>query len=218
MARIVLIHGAWHGGWCWDAVADRLRAMGHAVDAPDMPGGAATLADCGAVVGEGPALLVGHSLGGMVIEALAARATALVHLCSYLPRPGDSLAALDRMGGMPRNGPRNWPRDDQGRLLMPPEAAREMLYHDCPPPEVARALARLRPQPTGPMREPLPGPRIALPRHYILCRNDRAIAPGLQQAMLARAPVDQVHARDWGHSPFLSAPGELARLLDRIAR
>ncbi|MFN3526712.1 MAG: alpha/beta fold hydrolase [Paracoccus sp. (in: a-proteobacteria)] len=221
MARIILVHGAWHGGWCWDAVAVALRRAGHQVTAPDLPGHAgATLADCAAVVAgaAGPALLVGHSLGGMVIEALAAlapgHATGLVHLCSYLPLPGDSLARLDRLTGAP---PRAWPRDDQGRLLLPHDAARQMLYAGCPEAAVATTLARLRPQPVGPMRDPLTA-RADLPRDYVLCRDDRAIPQALQRRMLDRAPVTQQHDRDWGHSPFLQAPDDLAALLDQIAR
>lgn len=223
MARIILVHGAWHGGWCWDAVAMTLRRVGHQVAVPDLPGHAgATLADCAALVAEaaGPALLVGHSLGGMVIEAVAAlapgHATGLVHLCSYLPLPGDSLARLDRLTGAP---PRAWPRDDQGRLLLPQPAARKMLYADCPEPAVALALAQLRPQPVGPMRDALPGTmRAGLTRDYVLCRSDRAIPEALQRQMLDRAPVTHQHDRDWGHSPFLQAPDDLARLLDQIAR
>ena len=38
MATFVLVHGAWHGGWCWEDVAPRLAADGHAVFAPDLPG------------------------------------------------------------------------------------------------------------------------------------------------------------------------------------
>jgi pimeloyl-ACP methyl ester carboxylesterase len=38
MATFILIHGSWHGGWCFDHVADALRAAGHDVIAPDLPG------------------------------------------------------------------------------------------------------------------------------------------------------------------------------------
>ena len=38
MSTFVLIHGAWHGGWCWERVAPLLRAAGHAVHTPTLTG------------------------------------------------------------------------------------------------------------------------------------------------------------------------------------
>ncbi|TGN58364.1 alpha/beta hydrolase, partial [Paracoccus liaowanqingii] len=190
----------------------------HRALCPDLPGAPGTgLQDCVDALPSAPVVL-GHSMGGMVAEALAqARPPRLlIHLCSYLPRPGDSLAALDRLLPSP---PRRWPRDASGRLILPPEAARAMMYPDLPEAVVAPALARLRPQPVGPMRDPLPGPsRAAVRRHYIICGADRAIPPALQRAMIARAPVEHLHETPWGHSHFLSDPQDLAALLDRILR
>lgn len=218
MTRILLIHGAWHGGWCWEALAPALRSLGHqplCPDLPDAPG--TTLADGVAVLPDAPVVL-GHSLGGMLAEALAQSRPPrlLIHLCSYLPQPGDSLAGLDRLLPVP---PRRWPRDEQGRLILPPEAAQAMLYADLPRAQANGALARLRPQPVGPMRDPLPGPvRAQVRRDYILCGSDRAISPTLQRAMIRRAPVEYLHETPWGHSPFLSDPKGLARLVDQIIR
>jgi len=67
-------------------------------------------------------------------------------------------------------------------------------------------------------RDPLPGPRKQTTRHYVLCDRDRAILPAAQRAMLDRAPVDHLHHRPWGHSPFQSDPQALADLIDAIAR
>ncbi|TJZ94052.1 alpha/beta hydrolase [Paracoccus gahaiensis] len=218
MTYILLIHGAWHDGDCFAALARALAARGHRALCPDLPGAPATgLAECVAALPGAPVVL-GHSMGGMVAEALAqARPPRLlIHLCSYLPLPGDSLAALDRLLPSPA---RSWPRDAESRLILPPKAARAMLYSDLPEDLATAALARLRPQPLGPMRDPLPGPdRASVRRHYILCGQDRAIPPALQRAMIARAPVEHLHETPWGHSPFLSDPEGLAALLDRIIR
>ena len=208
MADIILIHGAWHGGWCWTATADALRDMGHRVACPELPDAPdTTLEDCVAAL---PAmvrpLVVGHSMGGMVAEAMTAPASALLHLCSYLPLAGDSLATLDRL--LPAQ-PRRWPRDDLGRLILPPDDARQMIYHDYP----HAPIHALRPQPAGPMRDRL-AQRRRITRHYVICENDRAIPPALQRAMIDRAGVDHIHHRPWGHSPFLSDPTGLARLID----
>lgn len=88
-SRFVLVHGAWHGGWCWDRVAGRLRAEGHVVLAPTLPGlgerahllsSALTVDACvedlqrqiEAWSGE-PVVLVGHSFGGSVALGVADR-------------------------------------------------------------------------------------------------------------------------------------------------
>src|SRR5438445_9607408 len=96
-ATFVLVHGAWHGGWCWARVAELLRALGHSVYTPSLTG----LGDRSHLAHEGVDLalhvqdvvnllemeelnrviLVGHSYAGMVITAVAARATSrLAHL------------------------------------------------------------------------------------------------------------------------------------------
>lgn len=216
MNDIALIHGAWHGGWCWDDTAAALRVQGWRVACPDLPDAPDTTLEQAVDVLPPARLILGHSMGGILAEALATRQSpkALIHLCSYLPLPGDSLATLDRLLPSP---PRAWPRDDQGRLILPPAEARAMMLHDVDAQVAADALDRMRPQPTGPMRAPCPGPRAVTTRHYILCRADRAIAPALQRAMLTRAPVDHLHQTDWGHAPFLSDPAGLARLIDAIA-
>lgn len=210
MAHILLIHGAWHDGSCWDKTAAILRKAGHDVACPDLPiHPGTTLADCVAALPvTPPPLVVAHSMGGMIAEAMTRPVKALVHLCSYLPLAGDSLSRLDRLLPAPS---RNWPQDEQGRLILPDGQARQMMYHDSP----AERLPPLRPQPTGPMRERLTVRRDVM-RHYILCENDRAIPPALQRAMVARATVDHLYSRPWGHSPFLSDPAGLAQLIDSL--
>ena len=82
--HLVLIHGAWHGGWCWDGVIAELRAAGHSAEAPTMPGQAPG-DDRSKVRFEdyvnrivdvlrkqpSPAVLVGHSSAGFLLQASA---------------------------------------------------------------------------------------------------------------------------------------------------
>jgi len=108
MTTFVLVHGAWHGGWCWVRVADRLRAAGHRVFTPTLSG----LADRSHLFGQSITLsthvrdiagllqwedlndvvLVGHSYGGMVITGVAERAAerigTLVYLDALIPDHG----------------------------------------------------------------------------------------------------------------------------------
>ncbi len=111
-ATFVLVHGAWHGGWCWRRVADRLTANGHYVVAPTLSGVGERshlppdiinlTTQINDVVGEikwkdlNNIVLVGHSYGGMVItgvaEQLRDRIAAIVYLDAFVPGDGQSLA------------------------------------------------------------------------------------------------------------------------------
>ena len=112
----ILVHGAWHGAWCWYKVVPLLEARGHKVVAPDLPGHGkdttkpeqVTLADyVNKVVSvandqNGPVILVGHSMAGVVIsqaaEVLGAnKISALIYLDAFLPANGESLFALVEM-------------------------------------------------------------------------------------------------------------------------
>jgi pimeloyl-ACP methyl ester carboxylesterase len=114
MATFVLVHGAWHGGWCWRDTAAALRAAGHQVFTPTHTGVGErshqsaeniTLEThirdvCGCIEWEelNDVILVGHSYGGMVItgvaDRMAGRIRALVYLDAFLPEHGDSLIGL----------------------------------------------------------------------------------------------------------------------------
>jgi pimeloyl-ACP methyl ester carboxylesterase len=114
MANFVLVHGAWHGGWCWRDTAAALRAAGHQVFTPTHTGVGErshqsaeniTLEThirdvCGCIEWEelGDVILVGHSYGGMVItgvaDRMADRIKALVYLDAFVPDHGDSLIGL----------------------------------------------------------------------------------------------------------------------------
>ncbi len=111
MTAIVLVHGAWHGGWCWRRVAQRLQAAGHEVYAPSLTG----LGDRAHLLSPSISLtthitdivniissrdlenvvLCGHSYGGLVISAVAdqlpERVAALVYLDALVPEHGQSM-------------------------------------------------------------------------------------------------------------------------------
>src|SRR5947199_8070365 len=108
MSTSVVVHGAWHGGWCWYKIAPLLEAQGHSVLAPNLPGhgddkrerpvtlDSYTNRICEIARAQvEPVILVGHSMGGIAItqaaENCSERAKALVYLCAFLPRNGESL-------------------------------------------------------------------------------------------------------------------------------
>ncbi|MFJ6620774.1 alpha/beta fold hydrolase [Kitasatospora sp. NPDC091335] len=225
----LLVHGAWHGAWCWDAVRAALDAEGwrsHAVDLPSSaPVGSvparsdgtrpAGLAEDAAAVRDhlrridGPVVVVAHSYGGApVTEAIAGAPNVVraVYLAAFQLDAGESLFSFL---GTPA------PADDTGHTP-PDEDARQVFFADVPGAEADRAVARLTPQSVRSFTEPV---RTAgwrtVPSSYVVCEHDRALEPSRQRVLAARA--DTVHRLPSSHSPFLSMPGELAALLAGIA-
>ena len=235
MARFVLVHGAWQGGWCWDRVAGLLRDRGHEVLAPDLlghgedplPAADQTMEGYIARVrevldaGAGPAVLVGHSMGGISISAAASAAPGkvakLVYLCAYLPLDGDGVMTLEKL--VPDRTDRSRLEFAEDGTAAPPLDDLPRFFGTADSAEVARIAPRLSRQARRPFVTPVAlGPALdGIERHYIECTEDRAIPPALQRAMAARAPGVVLHALPTDHSPFLSDPDGLAALLDRIA-
>ena len=243
MANFLLIHGSNGGAWCWGRVIPGLQAAGHDALAIDLPGqGADTTpleeitlyryadAVCDALDRmDGPVLLTGHSMGGMVITQAAAqrpeKLAGLLYVAAFLPQPGQSLIDITK-----------WPEaagdsvqanlvveGDPPVATMPPEAAPEALYHCCTPEQIAWALPQRASQPVIPFTQPFtPSDGVtaafdALPRAYVTCLQDRAIKPAAQTRMYSAAECDPVIEIDTDHSPWLSRTDELVAALDRVA-
>lgn len=238
MTTFVLIHGAWHGGWCWERLAAELTTKGHAVRAPDLPGHGADPANPAETTfahyvdrvlqtlreEPEPVVLLGHSMGGMPISAAAeaepGRVRALVYLCAFLPRDGESLMAIE--GRNPRSTvPSVVVPDPEGRTLtIPAERHRDLFYADLEEEDLPDVQARLTPQPAEPFGAVVSlGEAFAgLPKHYVECTRDGAISIELQRDMVAATPGVTMHVLNADHSPMLARPRELAELLDGIAR
>jgi pimeloyl-ACP methyl ester carboxylesterase len=217
MSTYVLVHGSFHGGWCWDGVVSRLQRAGHRALAVDLPGrgadtrpaAALTLDDYAqhvvdAIAAEKePVVLIGHSMGGVVVTQAAERAperiARLAYVCAFLPANGQSLLDLARTDG-------------ESVLLA---NARESFYHDCSDDDAERATARLIPESLAVVGTPVhtTAARFGrVPRSYIECSDDRALGPSLQKRMHAATPC-RVTRIVSSHSPFFSRPDELVRAL-----
>jgi pimeloyl-ACP methyl ester carboxylesterase len=218
MARVVLVHGAWHGGWAWDQVLPLLKEAGHDPVAVDLPsaGGTGSVADDAAVVraaveqSSEPTVVVAHSYGGIpttVATAGSAEVQHLVYVCAFMLDQDESLlGALDHV--VPP-----WIGVDEpagvSRVLDPMAA----FYLDVDPEQAESAVARLRTQTLASFADPITAAGWHdIDSTYILCTEDRAIPYAAQQAMSARAGT--VRTMESSHSPFLSQPRELVALLD----
>ena len=231
MSTFLLIHGAWHGGWCWHKVSPLLQARGHTVLTPDLPAlgidrtplASATLQSytdrvCEALAGCGESVyLVGHSMGGIAItqaaEAMPQRVRTLVYLTAFLLPTGRSLIEEAQADTGSAVLPNLVFASDQSSATVKPDAIRDVFYADCSPSDLALAQALLVPQAAAPFATPVQTTAErwgSVPRVYIECTADHAISLATQRSMQARLPCKRVLTMSTSHSPFLSAPQALA--------
>lgn len=227
--RIVLVHGAWGQAAHWGEIPNLLAGAGHEVVTVDLPSAGGSPSDpvlpgldeyAAAVADALPqgerSVLVGHSMGGMVISATAERCpervSQLIYVAAFLPKDGNSLLDLmqregETIGAAVRPGP------IPGTTRLDPEIARGILFHDLPVEAQDRALAALRIQPNAPQKD---RPRLSaarfgqVPRDYILCRRDRVISAGLQAQMCRESPCRHLRELEAGHFPQLACAEKLA--------
>jgi pimeloyl-ACP methyl ester carboxylesterase len=226
---VLLVHGAWTEGWVWGFVRVRLAERGvwsAPVDLPSAGSGTGGLREDVAAVRaalaalDGPAVLVGHDYGGVVITEAAAGDPAvghLVYVCAAMPGEGESLGSLmssdpvrSRIGETIRAG-------EDGLSRLEPAGARELLFDDVPHEVSGSMLAAL-----GTHRLSVFGEapaRIGWREHpstYVVTTEDRVLSPDLQRRMARHAgAVVELRA---GHFPLLSCAGELADAIARAAR
>ena len=239
MSALVLIHGAWHGAWCWRRVLPGLRAAGHGAHAVTLTGVGERahllrpdlrlrdhIADVlGLIDAEelgDDLVLVGHSYGGLVMtgvaDALLARGLKprhLVYVDAVTPHPGESWSS------------QHAPETVRARL----EAAAQRPDGAMPPPDAAVfgldgadrdwVNRRQTPQPAGVYQDRLDfdAARIAaLPRTFIDCTAPALPTIAVMRERVRREPGWQVVELATGHDPMISAPDALVALLLDCAR
>jgi pimeloyl-ACP methyl ester carboxylesterase len=226
MTTFGLVHGAYHGAWCWDLVAERLRAQGHTVVTPGLPcddptATADTYRDLvvEALGDADPVVLVGHSLGTFTISRVAAvrPVTGLVYLCMLPVGPPPALQQLPSDVMAPTfNAAERVERSD-GASEFAPGAGREVFFHACDDALAVWATGKLRAQFFGPIvgappLEAWPDSPIAV----ILARDDRVIAFEPAMRAVEQIGIDPV-VLPGSHSPFLDDADGLAAVLRREA-
>ncbi|HMG54068.1 MAG TPA: alpha/beta hydrolase [Kofleriaceae bacterium] len=217
-----MIHGAGDVGWYWHLVEAELRARGHDVVAPDLPGDddSAELNDYADTVVEAVGdrrdlVVVGQSFGGFTAPLVADRL------------PVDVLVLVAGMIPSPREPPGDWWANTGYRDAVKEQAARDggktgnddpyvTFYHDVPRTLAEEAMSKVRAHPSAAsQRSPWPldaWPKV--PTKFVLCTEDRFFPPAFFRRLVAErlniAP-DEIAA---GHCVALSRPVELADILE----
>jgi len=231
MATFMLVHGAWHGGWCWKRVADLLAAKHHAVFAPTLTGLCERshllspdvdldthICD---IVNEmkwkdlDDVILVGHSYAGMVVsgvvEKMEKSIAALVMMDAFIPADGQSLYDIDSFKERIRKAV------DEGLTAMPPLRAEMFGVNEK---DRAWVDAKLTPQPTKCFVTPvaLTGARERIGRKAYI-RSTHFPYPVLD-AWLAEVGENgwDTHVVPSGHDLMIDAPTQLAEILDRLVQ
>jgi pimeloyl-ACP methyl ester carboxylesterase len=232
VTTFALVHGSWHGAWCWELLTPHLQRGGHAVVTMDLPcddGSASfeTYADVVCAALEGcfdDVVLVGHSLAGSTVALVAARRPVrhLVYLCALVPDIGRSL----------RNQIRDEPDmvnpvyvkglsepDVQARTTwVDLELARALLCADCDEPTAEAALNRLRRQARYPYTVPFPLTEFpSVSCTSVVCTDDQFVGPDWSRRVARDRLGAELIELPGSHSPFFSRPSALAGVLLRVA-
>ena len=239
---IILVHGAWHGAWCWAALQAEFDRRGIPSYAVDLPGHGASILEPSDLYGDAAhvaasieriverndteIVLVGHSYGGAVIsQAMAAKSAAahvahLVYLTAFCLDEGE--AVLAKAQSMPvvhtelGSGAMQILPNGGGSSIVP-ERASKAFYGCCDAGSAAASTARLCVQPLATFTQPVTEtPWKAIPSTYVRCLRDEAIHISHQDLMAAHCTATTTIDTD--HSPFLSAVAETADILERLAR
>ncbi len=240
----LLIHGAWHGAWCWNKVVPLMQAKGNKVIAMDLPGHGdhsmqaadITLADYVTKVVEiataqkGPVILVGHSMAGIVISQAAEelgsdKISALIYLDAFVPKNGESLFSLAGMiqAQLPPNAIGNptfsesiIPSADHKTNSFNPQTADWFFYHDCTEADKQFALTHISKEPVAPMATPVnvTDPIYGIIPKYYILCTE---SKDLDKTLLTtHVPYKKIYKLPTSHSPFFSRPEALVEILNEI--
>ncbi|HDR7605504.1 alpha/beta fold hydrolase [Bacillus mycoides] len=235
MSTYVLVHGAWQGEWAWDLVKPQLEAFGHTVITLDLPGSGKDTTPSQNITLDSyvnavttiinqqneKVILVGHSMGGIVItqtaELIPNKIDKLVYLCAFLPQNGESLGS--KLDG--EAGPQFSINENDMTAELIPELIEQTFLNATEDGSINGAsFNQMRPQPLGPFQKEL---KISeenfgtVNRIYIETTLDRAIPIDFQRRMNTETPCVKIITLEADHSPFFSKTAELVSHLHELS-
>lgn len=235
----VLVHGAWQAPYVWDAVRNELTKAGNKVIVIELPGHGNdntpthTLSldvyrdkviEAISKI-EGKVILVGHSMGGMVITEVAEKAPSkiskLVYIGAFLPATGQALTDLAYSDPDSKLGPLLRPSPDQLTLDVVKDSLTYLFINDGTQTDKEKVVANYRAEPAIPFtgKVTLTNENFgAVEKVYIKTMNDIVISPGLQDRMIAAAGIKTIYQINSSHSPFLAQPNLVAELMLKIGQ
>jgi pimeloyl-ACP methyl ester carboxylesterase len=230
----VLVHGGWHGGWCWDAVAASLRAGGHQVFAPTLRGSEEGDVDRAGVtltaIGEGlidaikqqdleDFVLVGHSGGGPVIQYVADRLPEMtrrvVFVDAWVLRDGEAIHDVLPQPHAEAERAAAAQRPDQ-TIPMDLDVWKAHFMNGATEEQSAAVADRLVPAPLGWLAEPISLPRFwtaQVPASYVFLRDDQGVPAELYREMADRLGDPRIVECEGPHKAMLTHPEALASAL-----
>ncbi|PLS18616.1 alpha/beta hydrolase [Bacillus sp. M6-12] len=238
MSTYVLVHGAWHGAWCWENIVPMLEKNGHTVYAVDLPSHGADKTPASqvslksytnkvcSVIDEAkePVILVGHSMGGIVVSQSAEyrpeKVKSIVYVTAFLLEDGQSMVDVIQTDTSSLVPPNMIISNDNVHCTVKDEALIEVFYEECPTPDAESSKSRLVVQPLEVLSTKLSLTKERfgrIPKYYIECLKDKAITNWCQKNMYTSTPCEEIFTLDTDHSPFYSASGELADILHSIS-
>ncbi|CAH2465406.1 alpha/beta fold hydrolase [Bacillus sp. S4] len=235
MSTYVLVHGAWQGEWAWGFVKPQLEAFGHTVITLDLPGSGkdttpsqnVTLDSYVTAVTDAihqqneNVILVGHSMGGVVItqaaEYIPNKIDKLVYLCAFLPQNGESLGS--KLNG--ETGPQFSINEKDLTAELIPELIEQTFLNATEDGSIKEtSFNQMRPQPLGPFQQELKISEAnfgTVNRIYIETTLDRAIPIDFQRRMNTETPCTKIITLEADHSPFFSKTTELVNYLNELS-
>ena len=237
MNTYLLIHGAWHGAWCWNKVIPLLEKQGHKVIAPDLPGhgkdktpvkevSLSSYTDCICKIldaMEEPVILVGHSMGGLIMSQVAEyrpdKIKMLIYVAAFVLKNGESILPFIRKDAESLLIHNIDFSKDMSSIGLKEDAIKEVFYGDCSDEDISRAKSLIAPQSFAPIKARLniTNEKFELiPKIYIECLEDKAISNTMQRKMYAEFSWQYVFTMDSSHSPFFSSPKALVSNLTML--
>ena len=209
-ATVVLVHGAWADGSCWQKIILPLKQQGLRVICAPIP--LTSLSDDIAALQRvlerttGPVILTGHAYGGAVMAApYDDRVKALVYVAALAPDEGETVADVFYRADPHPDAPHLAP-DEHGFIWMPEEGFGNAVAHKIPPDEATIISAVQRPIALKCIQEKTPAPTWKTkPSWFLLAEEDRMIPPVTQRFMAGRMGA-KIRSHQVDHSPMLTAP------------